>query len=280
MKFTPISPFVGVECHEPLSFPLSVADSATIRDAVHRHSMVVFRNQSIGDDEQIALAETMGDVGLEPPSSYIVGHTKLSTFEHRQQADYGSAGSFHCDGMFDVPISGLCLRVIEHPTAGGDLAYCSFKSVWESLTPGVRQFFKGLTVRYSALPPVAARKYIRTNGKPPVDIPLVFRHPVTGEESLWFSPMGARDIPELSQEEVPLVFSLLNNKINQFRHQIRVRYTPGTVILLDNTAGCHAVAIDYLPEVRRASRVVIRGKPLERAAPAFGSWFSAEFVTK
>jgi alpha-ketoglutarate-dependent taurine dioxygenase len=119
---------------------------------------------------------------------------------------------------------------------------------------------------------------MRTTGAGPSDKPLVYKHPVTGEDSLWFSPMGARDIPELSAEEVPLIFGLLNEHINRFQNQIRVKHAPGTVILFDNTAVCHAVAIDYLPEVRKASRVIIQGTPLERAAPAFDSGFAVGFV--
>ena len=276
MNVTPISPFVGVECFDPLSFPL---DASAIRDAVHEHSVVVFRNQSIDDAGQIELAEVLGEVALEPPSSYFPGGTKITAFEHRQQAGYGTSETLHCDGMFHIPIAGLCLRVLEHPTSGGDTIFCSFARVWESLSPGVRQLLKGLTVRYSALPPVAARKYLRTTGAAPVDIPLVFRHPITGKDSLWYSQLGAQDIPELSREEVSLVFALLNEHINKFQNQIRIKHAPGTVILLDNTNVCHAVAIDYLPETRRACRVVIKGKPLERAAPAFDSGFPVSFVS-
>jgi taurine dioxygenase len=269
MHLTPISPFLGVECLDKLSFPLSPGARLAVRDAVNLHGVVVFRDQNIGDHEQIELAEVLGEVALEPATSYAPGSTQITTFEHRRQAGYVTSETFHSDGMFDVPVTGLCLRVIEHPTSGGDTIFCSYRRAWESLSPGVRDLLKGLSVRYSALPPVAARKYIRTS-VPPVDMPLVFRHPITGEDSLWFSPMGARDIPELAAEEVPMIFALLNEHINRFQNQIRVKHTPGTVVLFDNTAVCHAVAIDYLPEVRKASRVVIQGKPLQRAAPSLG----------
>jgi taurine dioxygenase len=282
VNFVPISPFAGVECFDPLSFPLSHSDSAAIRDAVHRSGVVVFRGQdSLGDAEQIELASVLGEPVMEPPSKYADGYTKLTTVSHRKESGFGSAEIFHCDGVFDgVPIAGLCLRVVEHPQfGGGDTVFCSFARVWDSLSPGFRQLFKGLTVRYSFLPPVAARRYLRTTGASPVDVPLVFRHPVTGADSLFFSQMGARDIPELSEDEASSVFALLREHISRFANQVRVRWSPGTVVLLDNTAGCHAVSIDYLPEPRRVSRVVLRGVPLERSAPAFESGFPVGFVS-
>jgi len=269
MYFTPIAPFAGLECSDRLYFPLSPVSSAAILKAVRQAGVVVFRGQTLGDDEQIELASVLGEPAMEPATSYTAGHSKLTTVSHRKEAGYGSAEILHCDGIFEgAPAAGLCLRVVEHPPSGGDTVFCSFGRVWQQLSPSFRDFLKGLTVRYSALPPVAARRYIRTNGLPPVDIPLVFRHPITGKDSLFYSQMGARDIPELAEDEAALVFALLQQQINRFSNQIRIRWTQGTVVLLDNTAGCHAVSIDYLPEVRRLSRVVLRGVPLEGAAPA------------
>lgn len=268
MEFTRLSPALGAECLDCLEFPLSSESITTIKQALARHGVLVFRGQrGFSDQNQVELAGLFGPLLHDRNSQYSVVDGPVCTVEHASSdhdSGLGNAGEWHCDGVLTgSPFSAICLRLIEQPPCGGDTLFCSFDSVFESFTENYRNFLRGLTVRYSALRPVGVRRYLPTQRGAPVDLPLVVRR--GDKESLFFSPKMACDLPQLSEREAMATLAFLKQSIELFQHQLRVSWLPDSVVLFDNTAVCHAVALDYFPATRQITRVVALGTKLQAA---------------
>jgi sulfonate dioxygenase len=65
--------------------------------------------------------------------------------------------------------------------------------------------------------------------------PLIRKHPVTGEESLFINPESTRGIVGYKKEESDLIIKFLYNHIAAgIDMQARVRWEPATVVVWDN----------------------------------------------
>jgi taurine dioxygenase len=64
LDIRPLSDSLGAEIRGvDLSQPLDDATAAAIRDAWHEHIVLLFRDQDLSEDDQVAFAEKFGTVG-------------------------------------------------------------------------------------------------------------------------------------------------------------------------------------------------------------------------
>ncbi|KPC86369.1 taurine dioxygenase, partial [Streptomyces sp. NRRL WC-3753] len=94
---------------------------------------------------------------------------------------------------------------------------------------------------------------------PPVEHPVVRRHPVTGRRTLFVNTSFTTRITGLPQEESDRLLRLLFQQAHVPEYQVRFHWRAGDVAFWDNRATQHYAVGDYAGHRRVAERVAIVG---------------------
>ena len=126
---------------------------ALLRDAIHRHAVLVFPGQKLDDDRLLNLGRLFGDV--EPPRNHRVQqrlkHAELADIsnltasnelrppnDHRRLDSLGNR-LWHSDASFrDVPgaLSMLFAHVV--PPVGGETEFADLRAAYDALAPDMK----------------------------------------------------------------------------------------------------------------------------------------------
>src|SRR5664279_1657168 len=153
MDVVPLGPGFGMELRG-VTLAEVVADDAVyaaVRAAFEQHSVLVFRNQDVTDELQLAFSRRFGPpevtkVGSIGTGSHFVilstigSDGKVAPPDHRLAMRNKANQLWHTDSSFKrVPAltSILSARVI--PARGGETEYVSTRLAFERLDPGLRK---------------------------------------------------------------------------------------------------------------------------------------------
>ncbi|KAJ3751173.1 TauD-domain-containing protein [Lentinula detonsa] len=183
-------------------------------------------------------------------------------------------GMWHTDMSHERQPPGLtAFFLFAHPESGGDTFFTSGVEALKRLSPGFVAYLKTLRQIQSAVDPIqVTRNGTRTRNirRPCVTTihPLVRRHPVTGEESLFLNPEATKGIVGYKKQESDLILNFLYDHIaGGLEGQMRVKWAPKTVVLWDNRVTMHSALFDFAgsPERRHGARITPQA---ERPIPA------------
>lgn len=177
---------------------------AQVRAAFEEHSVLVFRDQHVSDEAQLAFSRRFGPLGVTKVGA--VGHGShlvvLKTLDddgnvvpadHRLALENKANQLWHTDSSFKrVPAlaSVLSSRIV--PGRGGETEYVSTRIAFERLDPGLRErvsnSFAWHEYAYSRgkIAPDLARPEERA-ALPPQCWRLVWRNPVNGRKALYLA---------------------------------------------------------------------------------------------
>ncbi|KAJ3795644.1 TauD-domain-containing protein [Lentinula aff. detonsa] len=192
-------------------------------------------------------------------------HTDMS---HERQPP-GLTAFFLFAHQFDTKKS----HALDPAESGGDTFFTSGVEALKRLSPGFVEYLKTLRQIQSAVDPIqVTRNGTRTRNirRPCVTTihPLVRRHPVTGEESLFLNPEATKGIVGYKKQESDLILNFLYDHIaGGLEGQMRVKWAPKTVVLWDNRVTMHSALFDFAgsPERRHGARITPQA---ERPIPA------------
>src|SRR5262252_8569363 len=171
-------------------------------DAWHRHSVLLFRGQSLDDQDLIAFSRRLGDLDWAPiqengrrfveglPEIYIVSNVKVNG------EAIGSLGDgeavWHTDMSYlDVPPKASMLYSLEIPPTGGNTSFCTMYGIYEALPARLKERIAGLRIKHDGT--YNSGGYVRQGVTPTDDPrtspgavhPLVCTHPDTGKRMLY-----------------------------------------------------------------------------------------------
>jgi alpha-ketoglutarate-dependent taurine dioxygenase len=253
-------PLIGAEIR---GVDLWRVDDETFRriyDAWLRHLLLVFPEQNLTDEEQIAFARRFGDLEIHPsrehrssrhPEIYRVANVD----EHGNIMPQDSKGwrymnltwLWHSDSSFrEVPSMGSILHGIEVPPEGGDTLFANMYAVYEALPDAMKERVRGLRIVHSHDQVLSHDQKLRSASEdyarlPPVRHPLVRRHPVTGRLSLFLSPHTMTRVERLTDDEGRALLDQLTAFATQDRFVYRHKWRKHDVIFWDNRCTMHAV---------------------------------------
>ena len=257
MDVVPVGPGFGAELRGVKLSDVANDDAAyaAVRAAFEEHSVLVFRNQEVTDDIQLAFSRRFGPpevtkVGSQGTGSHFVilstigPDGKVVPSDHRLQLRSKANQLWHTDSSFKrVPAltSILSARII--PEHGGETEFVSTRLAFERLDAAMRH---KLTNSF------AWHNYAHSRGKvaaglataeeqaalPPVCWRMVWRNPVNGRGALYIAshayavegmdvPAGLKLIEELTDAATAPGTSYL--------HQ----WKQGDVVMWDNRATMH-----------------------------------------
>ena len=254
---------------------------AEVRRAFAEHGLLFFRDQTLSEDDHIALAERFGPINV---NRFFAAHPArpqiaMVTKEPDQTGNIG--GGWHTDHSYDeVPALGSILVARELPPVGGDTWFVSMYRAFDALSVGLKRTLMGLRAVHSAAHVFGSRSAYREEtdtasgriGNPeaadalrdPVH-PVVIRHPLSGRPALYVNPGFTRHFEGWTEEESRPLLEYLYEVATREAHICRFDWAPGSVAFWDNRATWHFAQNDYQGHRREMHRITIEGCALEAA---------------
>jgi taurine dioxygenase len=280
LVISPQTPVIGaVVTGADLRRPFTPAEKAKIGQALLDWKLLVFKNQDITDEDQIAFSRQFGPLlpahpisaGLPEHPEVWERHAKDYNPMHRPDRTkprvdgYRDYRGWHTDITFVAnPDSYTILRGINVPAYGGDTLWADLEAAYEGLSPAIQkiiQNLKGVHRVGSYDFEGASPQGIRNASSYASVHPLVRIHPITRKKSLFVSPGGPRHIVGLHQRESDALLSLLREEVIRPEYAVRVRHEPGSIAIWDNRNTVHAGPIDYahFADSRVIHRTIVLG---------------------
>jgi alpha-ketoglutarate-dependent taurine dioxygenase len=235
---------------------LSDAQFTRIMQAWHEHSVLLFRDQTLTDQDLIAFSRRLGDLDWAPvqengrrfveglPEIYIVSNVKVNG------EPIGSLGDgeavWHTDMSYlELPPKASMLYALEVPPTGGNTSFCSMYGIYEALPQQLKDRIAGLKIKHDGT--YNSGGYVRLGVTPTDDPrsspgaahPLVCTHPASGRRMLY---LGRRRNAyllglELAESEALLdeLWSVVDRPEFSWEHVWRV----GDLVLWDNRCTMH-----------------------------------------
>jgi len=271
---------------DPLGAEIIGIDVATLDDqtfaaidaAFLEHQVLVFRDQSLSPDAQIAFSERFGPIETRPDRPFILaGVPEITVLSNRQADDAPvgiiNAGDFwHTDLSFaEIPSRATFLHALEVAEAGGDTEWSNMYLAYESLPKDTKRRIDGLRGVHvfdrRKNPRTRVGSQFATNSDAVYDLPIpdathpmVRTHAETGRKSLFISPRFVVGIDGMDDGEAQALLDEL------FEHQIRpaFRYRHnwrrGDLLMWDNTCLIHIGRGGIAPPgIRHMHRTMVLG---------------------
>jgi alpha-ketoglutarate-dependent 2,4-dichlorophenoxyacetate dioxygenase len=208
MKVTPIHPCLGARVEGvDLRGPVDEPTFRTIFDAFQEYSVLVFHDQRLTDEQQMAFSQRFGAlettiraIGREDRlSPQLVDLSNIDPDHDGQLMGWGDrrmlyqSGNqlWHSDSSFKpVPAMASLLSGREVPPIGGETEFVSMRHAYATLSEAMQRQLEGTVVVHSILysRSTIARGLFdpdQEKGLPPVRQALVRANPVNGRKSIY-----------------------------------------------------------------------------------------------
>ncbi len=259
-----------------LSQPLGDEDFRRIHRAHLDHHVLVFRDQRITPEQQIAFSRRFGALEIHVLHQFhLQGHPEIlivsNIVENGQPVGLGDAGHFwHSDLSYkEKPSLGSLLLAQELPSEGGDTLFADQHAAWEGLPPELQARVRHLRAEHSYLakyeelrerspwrPKLSDEQIARVL---PAVQPVVRTHPETGRLGLFVSEHFTTRIVDLPDDESRALLDELFAWTARPELQYRHHWQPHDMVFWDNRSVLHLAAgcPDHLR--RRLHRTTVEG---------------------
>jgi taurine dioxygenase len=275
----PCAAACGAEIVFDLAQAIDDATFAEIERQFHDNVIVFFRDQHLGEAQQIAFSRRFGELEIHIVKKYLlpdfpeillISNLRNENGEHIGLADAGF--TWHSDTSyrkFPSRCSLLYAKEVPHRDGKplGDTVFANAIAAYEALPEAMKRRLTGLNAihRYamrrrienSPRPKLSAAQLAET---PDIAHPIVRTHPHTGRKALYVTAgecIGIEGMPE--DEALDLIAELDAHCVKPefcYRHSWQV----GDLVMWDNASAMHLAICDYaLPERRLMHRTTVIG---------------------
>lgn len=269
LEIVDLTPRIGSEIRTDLDTLLSGREASTIREVLERRGVVYFRGLNIGDEQQVAIAKTLGTVVANEGQG---GINKISLDEKvNQRAKYLKGSMFwHFDGSLQpLPNLATLLRAVQLSDTGGQTEFCNTYAAYEDLPDADKEAIAKLRVVHSAersqyyvTPEMSYDEVAFWQKSPSKACPIVWTHQ-SGRKSLL---LGATSdyVIGLPVEESRALLARLRDWATQPRYVYQHQWQPGDLLIWDNTGTMHRVLPYPADSGRLMHRTILAGEePLQ-----------------
>ncbi|MEE2745793.1 MAG: TauD/TfdA family dioxygenase [Pseudomonadota bacterium] len=258
-----------------LSDTLETGQIQAINNLLIARTVLVFRDQSLTEEDQVRFAKYFGD--LQP--SEISGFQK---HEHHPEIDileYDSDNPPHVTRDLwhtdfagrEEPSMGTILLAKDIPPDGGDTIWVSTVAAYDALSDRMQNYLTGLQAYHDnyqpydehVRPELWAKDYFDDNrrmrdGYRPALHPIIRTHPVSGKKGLFVNESMTTLIRGLSRRESDYVLQYLFDHLRTPEFQYRHKWKVNDLAIWDNRLSLHYALFDYSKH-RLMHRIVIKG---------------------
>ncbi len=265
-----------------VSRPLAPEVVLQLKQAWRDHSLLIFKNQKLTDEQQIAFASYFGDI-LQQPAYVRKGETEpylppLVLTLANAATEESSVNTIpnhrallpHIDhDWLPVPSSGSLLQAIKLPEDGGpDTTWFNLIQAYDELDEATKQQIADLQLRHInfygkhrdeyATPNYAAGRTLEPGERVAIH-PLVRTHPDTGKKILYLNAAGDVDIVDYDHAAGEKLIARLREHITQPHLAYSHHWSEGDLLYWDNQATAHYRPAFASNATRILKRVSIQG---------------------
>lgn len=235
---------------------LDDGEFGAVRRAFVAHSVLLFRDQRLSDDDLIAFSRRFGALDWAPvqengrrfvegkPEIYIVSNVV------EKGVAIGSLGAgeavWHTDMSYlEEPPMASMLYALEVPPTGGNTGFCNMYSAYEALPPELKRRAQGLRIKHDGTynsggylrAGVTASDDPRTS--PGAVHPLVCVHPESGRRCLYLGRRRNAYLVGLELAESEALLDALWSYATRDEFTWYNAWRPGDLVLWDNRCTMH-----------------------------------------
>ena len=256
MEVTPSGAVLGAEVG---GVDLRRVDAATF-EGIHRawidHQVLLFRGQTLSDDDLIAFSRRFGALDIAPVQEngrrFVDGKPEIYVVSNviENGVPIGSLGAgeavWHTDMSYlEDPPKASMLYALEVPPAGGDTSFCSMYSAFETLPEALRRRVEGLQIKHDGT--YNSGGYVRLGVTPTDDPraspgavhPLVCRHPESGRRGLYLGRRRNAYLIGLELAESEALLDVLWEHATADKFAWTHRWRVGDLVMWDNRCTMH-----------------------------------------
>jgi taurine dioxygenase len=272
LRITPLMPnFAACVDGVDLSDELSEEVKAKLREAWLRFGVVFFRGQKkLSPEHQIEVARIFG---RPDPGSHLVEKARpgvdLITIDETRPP---LTNVWHADNVPEVdPSIGTMIQIQACPEIGGNTAWSCTRKAYACLSDPMKRYLEDrIAVHYwdgrghnegNYLQSMADDVYLeKVRRFPPVEHPVVFTHPITGEKSIYVNETHTRFIKGVHKYESQSILQFLWSWIRMPEFCVSHHWQENDVAIWDNYAMQHYALADYAAR-RVNQRVTFTARP-------------------
>jgi alpha-ketoglutarate-dependent 2,4-dichlorophenoxyacetate dioxygenase len=265
-----------------LTRPLARAEVAAIEAGMDRYAVLVFHEQRISDEQQIAFTRNFGEIEnaaggnitrahekrLRPQMNDVSNldqeHKPLARDDRRRHFNLGNR-LWHSDSSYRaIPAKYSLLSGRTVASWGGDTEFADMRAAYDALDARAKAEVEDLVCEHSLLTSRGALGFTEFTPEEvamfkPVRQRLVRTHPVTGRKSLYLaSHAGA--IIGWPVPEARAFLRDLNEHATQIQFVFVHKWRPFDLVMWDNRQTMHRVRRFDESEVRDVRRTTVAGE--------------------
>jgi alpha-ketoglutarate-dependent 2,4-dichlorophenoxyacetate dioxygenase len=259
IEVTPLHPCLCAEVRGvDLTHPVIPETFAAIEAAFHRHGILVFPEQPVTDEQQLAFSRLFGPLEVNPNyagakmrlrpdiadiSNLDAEGQVLARDDRRNLFNLGNQ-LWHTDSSFKrIPAKCSLLSARELPSSGGETEFADLRAAWDALPETRKRQLDGLLVEHSIFRSRSQIGFVDFNNEvftelPPVPQALVRHHRYSGRTSLYLASHASHVIGWPVEEGRVLIEELIAFATQpQFVYQHR--WTVRDLVIWDNRCTMH-----------------------------------------
>jgi taurine dioxygenase len=254
---TRLTPHIGARIDGvDLSQPLDAATVATIRDAWHENTVLLFRGQEISGEDQLRFASYFGTVAerhkpkdgaTKVDSPEWVNLMPISNKKDESGKAIGALGDgemwFHTDKCYhEKPHRGSFLYGIDIPSEGGHTKFSSLYAACDNLPADLRAKLEGRRTMqgYDYGCDKRLNLDIDLNNIFHFSQPIFVTNPGSGRKALYVARLNTMWIEGMDRDEseeiLTRLFDITEDPAITYEHV----WEPGDLVMWDNLACLHA----------------------------------------
>ncbi|MGV0718096.1 TauD/TfdA family dioxygenase [Mycolicibacterium sp. XJ662] len=256
---------IASEIKVDLDTLISGREAANIRTTLEQRGVVFFRGLDISDQQQVAIAKTLGDVVANEGEDGIYKISLDKSVNQRAQYLKGSL-FWHFDGSLQpYPNLATLLRAVKLSDHGGDTEFCNTYAAYDDLPQSEKDAIADVRVVHSAersqyyVTPEMSYEEVTFWQKSPTKVcPLVWTHQ-SGRKSLLLGAT-ADYVVGMSVEDSRALLARLRDWATQPQYVYRHQWQLGDLLIWDNTGTMHR-ALPYAEDSGRLMhRTILAGE--------------------
>ncbi len=273
LEFEPLPGPFGRQVREIDVADLADDDLAALLHELYRHRILVLRTGGLSADDYIDFAYRVGDPLKRPGVEAHAEIIPITNVGVDTSAEKRGAAHWHTDQSFTEPVASVTmLYSVKAPTAGGETRFCDMAAAYAALDEETRDAIEDLMVLHRHGVSIVAQPDdhvpIPPRGWDPdktVKHPLVRRHPITGEKTLYAITGTSQGIEGLSRAEAKALLvrfcrhAFAEPFLNSHQHAV------GDILMWDNPTTMHSAspieAATDATNTREIRRISLRGTP-------------------
>lgn len=251
MEIIPTGGALGAEIRGlDASAALTPDEVTSIKEAILEHLLLVFRDQSLDEEEQVQFTRYFGEPARHVrkqderavPEIFVVSNVS----ENGEPIGALGAGelTFHSDlSYMPLPGSLSIVYAVEVPDEGGDTQWANTYAAYDALPAELKE-------RVLALEAVHRHGEEEQNPDVPAVHPIVRTHPETKRRAMFVSPQFTRSIVGMSPAESDALLETLLEHVTWAEFVWTHKWRPGDLVLWDNRCTLHRRE-PFAPDKRR-----------------------------